>query len=103
MKHSHYVVFGAWKEPDKVLIVAKTKNGPGKWALIIGQALNDGRYTYGDEVREEDVESIYTTLYFCKPESLDAFINALTIMREAWNKENAGGVLQESSGKDIRS
>lgn len=80
----HYVVFGAWSEPDKVLIAAKPPKGPGKMALIIGQAINSGKYKYGDHVATEDVKGIYTTLYFCKKESLDTFIKTLETMREVW-------------------
>ena len=89
MRREHYVVFGAWKEPNKVLIAAKPENGPGRRALVIGQLRDSSSYGYGDSVARDDVEGIYTTLFFCKKESLDAFIKTLVAMREDWDKEEA--------------
>lgn len=85
-KDPHYVVFGAGSEPNKVLMVAKLKNGPGRIALIIAEGRNGGKYSYGDTVEERDVESIYTALCFCKPESIDVFISTLQLMRERWDE-----------------
>lgn len=89
MRREHYVVFGAGDEPNKVLMIAKPPNGPGEMALVIGQARNNGKYNYGDDVVAEDVEGIYTTLFFCKRESIDVLIKTLEKMREEWGKEAA--------------
>ena len=87
MRHSHYIVFGAGTKPNKVLVLGKATKGPGKWAISICEARNDGKYTYGDEVKAEDVEGIYTTLYFCKKESVEVMINALRLIEEGWEKK----------------
>jgi hypothetical protein len=88
-KYQHYVVFGALDKPDKGLLTAKVTSGPGKYALVITQLGRGKDRDYGGAFDIEDIEGTYTTLYFCKRESVDAMIKALEKLRDEWEKEEA--------------
>lgn len=87
-KQTHYVVLGARDSANKAVIAYKTDNkGPGKYAVAITEL--NGEHNRGDtDFPFEDVDGIYTTLYFCKRESLDVLIKVLEKLRDMWREED---------------
>ena len=83
----HYVVFGATEKPDKALIVTKSPETHIR-AVTICQLKDGLGKDYGDSVEDGDINGYYTTLMFCKKESLDTFIKSLEVMREKWDEWN---------------
>lgn len=77
-----WVVFGAGDDPSKCLVVRPPKDGGGTWELLICQIKDGAQYEYGAEVSAEDLDGLFFTLYFCKPDSVRAFIRALEIILE---------------------
>ncbi len=74
MIRENYVVFGASDMANKAVIAAKPDN---RACAVIVADLN-GTHERGDmNFPLDDVGSVYTTLYFCKRESLDGFIKTL--------------------------
>ncbi len=84
---SHYIVFEASDKPDKGLVVGKVNGGPGKYALAFFAIENDGATGYGDSFDVDAITEAYTTLFFCKRESVDAMIAALKCIRDQWEQE----------------
>lgn len=85
-KSSHYVVFGVGDTPNKAVIVGKSPRLSGYECNIVGLD-NNGKYAIGDTIEAEDVESLWTTLYFTKLESLKAFANVLNEAIRRWEEE----------------
>lgn len=82
----NYVVFGASDTANKAIIVGRTPNGPGRFAVLIADLR--GTHEFGDtDFSVDDLGAAYTTMYFCKRESLDALIKALESARDMWAAE----------------
>lgn len=91
MTSEHYIVFGAEDQPDKGLFAYQCDDGlPGKYAVAIVGLDNDGSIGYGGRFGEDQIKHIFTTLYFCKLESLDSMILALEQVRDAWREDVEG-------------
>lgn len=89
MSKEHYVVFGAEENPTKGLLVRKCdQHEPGEYAIEIVELDNDGSIHYGDMFDAENISKRYTTLCFCKLESLATFIRALKKVQDAWELES---------------
>lgn len=89
MAKEHYVLFGAEENPTKGLLTRKCdQHEPGEYAIEIVELDNDGSIHYGDLFDVENISKRYTTLYFCKRESLATFIRALKKVQDAWELES---------------
>lgn len=83
----HWIVFGAGDKPNKSLIAYPSKLTSG-YALKICELSTDCDYEYGhtdnptvEQLLEEN-SGEYTTLYFGKKESVEAFIKILEYIKE---------------------
>lgn len=81
MNNRHWVVFGAMEKPNKALIGFKSRRTSGMEVHIVEI---DGDYDFGEDIEFENVTKEYTTLYFAKKKSLQAFIRALEDMLSKW-------------------
>lgn len=92
-RREHYVVFGVPDTANKAVIAGKSKRLPGAYAVAITDL--QGTHERGEtDFPIDDIGGVYTTLYFCKRESLDTFIRVLEYLRDRWDEKS------ESAGKD---
>lgn len=90
----HWIVFGAGDKPNKSLIAYPSKMVGGCYAVKICELSTDCDYDYGfmdkptTEKLLEEISGEYTTLYFTKKESVDAFIKLLEHVKEQMEHES---------------
>ena len=94
----HWIVFGAWDDPDKSLVAYKDKKA-GMWAVKVMHLGDEGDQGRGKLTRPpidrllSDEAREYTTIYFANKhgkESIDAWINILEYVKENWDNEIQG-------------
>lgn len=97
-KDPHYVIFGAWPEPDKAIVGIRRNDSKGA-GVAICRLKNNGRYDFqSSEIRLEDLKGVCDILWFCKKESLDAMINCLTELRDDMKRRENERVSDTSRG-----
>ena len=87
MAKRNWVVFGATGKPNKALISHKSENFGG---VAVHVCDLKGEHEYGDKYELSEVGSEYITMYFCKKESLHAFMTFLHDTLNAWDKFEEG-------------
>ena len=81
-----FVVLGAGGKATKCVSVRKIQ-GKNAYALDFLKLKDTANYDYGEKVKVEDIEGVYASLFFMKPESVDAVIKTLETIKKAMEDE----------------
>ena len=85
-KNMPYVVLGAHDKPNKGMIAYKVKGSNSYWLSFV-QLKNDGKYDFGDNYDDDDIEGVYQSILFCDVRSVDAMIKELTMIKDLMIKD----------------
>ena len=91
MREVPYVLFGGQEYPTKTLQAFWWSGIKGAGVSICEIRNDDHKYQYGDAVSNDDISGRYFNLWFCRKESVDAFINGLVELKKIMEKNDAEG------------